>query len=187
VNDTYAAKKLQTGIVGHKQSQALAQPSGIAEFGLPAWSQFLYDAGKECHMKDKWLLSKVDTLSLKYIVLWGAFASAVLAGLSGMRWTALAGFRSTNGEVGSKVEEQGAFDPFVLTTVAVTRQSEDSPATDVSQDTVSARVLKWPAIHIPYRPALRSPFQPPLVPPASSNGDTELPQATETTAEKSAI
>lgn len=138
-------------------------------------------------MKDKWLISRIDKLNLRSVVLWGAFASAVLAGLSGVRWAALAGFRSENGEVGSKLGETIAFDPFALTTAAVASQSQDSPAINMSPDTVSARVLKWPAIRIPYRPALRSPWQPPLAPTATSSGSAGLPQPQETTEDEPAI
>lgn len=138
-------------------------------------------------MKDKWLVSKIDKSSLKSVVLWGAFASAVLAGLGGVRWAALAGFKSENGEVGSKLRETIAFDPFALTTAGVTSQTQDSPRTNKSQDTASARVLKWPPVRIPYRAALRSPFQPPLVPTATSSGSAGLPPPKETTTKKPAI
>ena len=163
----------------------VGRPKGSA--GKPARSPPLYDATKEYYMKDKRLVSKIDKISPKSVVLWGAFVAAALAGLGGVRWAALAGFKSENGEVGSKPGEMTASDPFVLTPAAVRGQSQDSPPTNMSQDTASARVPKWPAIRIPYRPALRSPFQPPLVPMPTPSGSPGLPPPKETTEEKPAI
>jgi hypothetical protein len=138
-------------------------------------------------MKDKWLVSTIDRLSPKSVVLWEAFASAVLAGLGGVRWAALAACKSENGEAGSKPAKTIASDPFVLRAAGVTGQSQNSPSPDMSQDTASGRVLKWPAIRIPDRRALRRPFQPPLVPAAVSEAGAGLPQPEGTTTERPAI
>lgn len=164
---------------------AVGRPKGSA--GKPARSQLLYDADKECCMKDKRFVRKVDKLSLKSVVLWGAFAAAVLAGLGGVRWAALASFKSGNNEVASKLTETIALDPFAPTTAEITSKSQDSPPANMSQDAASAKVLKWPAIRIPHRPALRSPFRPALVPTAKSSGSTGLPTPKETTVEKPAM
>ena len=187
MNDSFAEKEPPTGAVGHRQDPALAQPSGIGTLSLPVWSQPLNGASKGCYMKDKLLVGKKDKSGLGSVVLWGAFASAVLAGLGGMRWAALAGFNSEAGEAGSKLRETIAFDPFALTMAGVTSQSQDSSSANMSQDTASGRALKWPPVRIPCRPALRSPFQPPLVPAATSSRSEGPPQPKETTAEKPAI
>lgn len=120
-------------------------------------------------MKDKWLIGKRGKSGLKSIVLWGAFVSAVLAGLSATVGAALAGIANKNDEMAFKMREMTAFDPFTLKTVVVTRRSEDDPPVDMLQNTVSAGVMKRPPIRIPYRPAPRSPFRPPLAPAATSH------------------
>ena len=106
---------------------------------------------------------------LKSIVLWGAFVSAVLAGLSATVGAALAGIGNKNDEMVLKMREMTAFDPFTLKTVVVTRRSEDDPPVDMLQNTVPAGMMKRPPIRIPYRPAPRSPFRPPLAPAATSH------------------
>jgi|GEM_PF-1452162 len=118
-------------------------------------------------MKDKWLFSKIDKSGLKSIMLWGAFASAVLAGLCATLGAAQAGIASKNNEMALKLREITAFDPFTLKTPIFTRRSEDNPSVVILQDGVSTGAMEHPAIRIPYRPVPRSPFRPPLVPVAA--------------------
>lgn len=141
-------------------------------------------------MKDKWLTGKRGKSGLKSMVLWGAFVSAVLPGLSATVTAALAGIASKD-EMALRLREVTAFDPFTLKTAVVMRRADsaeptppnrlrrlepvakagsvDDPPVDMLQNTVPAGVMKRPPIRIPHRLAPRSPFRPPLVPAATSH------------------
>ena len=115
-------------------------------------------------MKNVWLRNKKSKLSLNSKILLGTLALAVIVGLGSAAYGA-----SDNTDNKTNVlllKQMGIFDPFTLksTRVTVTR-SESENESDPGLDILLLAEVKYvsPAIRIPYRPVLRSPFRPPLI------------------------
>jgi len=103
-----------------------------------------------------WVRNKKSKFSLKSKILLGALTLVVMVGLG----TAVrAASDNADNENALLFGQMSFFDPFTLrsTGVSVT-QSE-------SESNVGSAVLLGDPVRIPFRPALRSPFRPPLVLP----------------------
>jgi hypothetical protein len=113
---------------------------------------------KEKIMSDMYVKHKESKLSIKSKILLGAMALAVIVGLS---TAAYAASGNTDNKNVSLSGQMIVFDPFALksTRVFVTR-SEGDPGLDML---LTKMLLDRPEIRIPYRPAVRSAFRPPLV------------------------
>ena len=115
---------------------------------------------KEKIMSDMYVKHKESKLSIKPKILLGAMALAVIVGLS-ISTAAYAASGNTDSKNVSLSGQMIVFDPFVLksTRVSVTR-SESDPGLDML---LTKLLSERPKIRIPYRPAVRSAFRPPLI------------------------
>jgi len=113
-------------------------------------------------MSDECIGNEKGKLNLKSKVLLGALALAVIAGFGTGVYAALAtsADKSLSGQT-------GIFDPFTLqsthlsVTQSVSRSERDS---DMVPVILLGEITNVPdEIRIPFRPALRTPFRPPLV------------------------
>lgn len=113
---------------------------------------------KEKIMSDMYVKHKESKLSIKSKILLGAMALAVIVGLS---TAAYAASGNTDNKNLSLSGQMIVFDPFTLksTRVSVTL-SESDPGLDM----LLTKILSVrPQIRIPFRPAVRSAFRPPLI------------------------
>jgi uncharacterized membrane protein YtjA (UPF0391 family) len=108
---------------------------------------------KEIVVSEISMMNKKSCLSYRSKIL---LVALVLAGLGTAGYAAASGGKS-------KVLQPDlvyVFDPFLLTSTAVTAGEDGSPGSVISGDIVP--LDDRPPIRIPSRPALRSPFRPPL-------------------------
>ena len=114
-------------------------------------------------MKEKCLRNKKSKLSLNSEILLGALVLVVIVGLGSAAYGA--SDNTDNKTNGLLLKQMGIFNPFTLksTRVTVTR-SESENESDPGLDILLAKMIYVSStIQIPYRPALRSPFRPPLI------------------------
>ncbi len=117
-------------------------------------------------MKDVWIRNNKNKIGLKSKILLGGLALAVIIGLGTAAYGA-----SDNTDNKNKLllGQMSLFDPFTLqsTRVSVARsesKSESDPGMDIILLAEAMKIKLQPLqIRIPFRPALRSPFRPPLV------------------------
>lgn len=113
-------------------------------------------------MSDECIGNEKGKLTLKPKVLLGALALAVIAGLGTGVYAALAtsADKSLSGQT-------GILDPFTLqsTRLSVTQSVSGSESnSDMVPVILLGEITRLPdEIRIPFRPALRTPFRPPLV------------------------